>query len=95
MEFQNFAMQSYNKKKEKQLHYFDTPHSVCFVEGLHDQAHYPWSHKVQRWLQLPSTALNIEDEICISTVIDNAKTLYQQTLHHAGNNVGRYRQMLQ
>ena len=28
-------------------------------------------------------------------VIDNAKTLYQQTFHQAGHNVGRYRQMLQ
>ena len=48
--------------------------------------------------ELQSTALNIEDasyEICISTVIDNAKTLYQQTFHQAGHNVGRYRQMLQ
>ena len=46
----------------------------AFVEGLHNQAHCFWSHKVQTWLQLQSTALNIEDEICISTVIDNAKT---------------------
>ena len=47
-----------------------------FVEGLHDQAYCFWSHKVQTWLQLQSTALNIVDEICVSTVIDNAKTLY-------------------
>ena len=67
----------------------------AFVEGLHDKAHCFWSHKVQTWLQLQSTALNIEDEICISMVIDNAKTLYQQTFHQAGHNVGRYRQMLQ
>ena len=65
------------------------------VKGLHDQAHCAWSHKVQTWLQLQSTALNIEDEICISTVIDNAKNLYRQTFHQAGHNLGRYRQMLQ
>ena len=34
----------------------------AFVEGLHDQAYCFWSHKVQTWLQLQSTALNIEDE---------------------------------
>ena len=34
----------------------------AFVEGLHDQAYRFWSHGVQRWLQLQSTALNIEDE---------------------------------
>ena len=28
-------------------------------------------------------------------VMDNAKTLYQQTFHQAGRNEGRYRQMLQ
>ena len=50
---------------------------------------------VQTWLQLQFTALNIEDEICVCTVIDNAKTLYRQTFHQAGHSVGRYRQMLQ
>ena len=44
----------------------------AFVKGLHDQAYCFWSHKVQTWLQLQSTALNIEDEICVGTVIDNA-----------------------
>ena len=39
----------------------------AFAEGLHDQAHCFWNRKVQTWLQLQSTALNIEDEICIST----------------------------
>ena len=39
--------------------------------------------------------LNIEDEICVSTVIDNAKTLYRQAFHQAGHHVGRYWQMLQ
>ena len=48
----------------------------AFVEGLHDQAYCFWSHKVPTWLQLQSTALNIDDEICVSTVVDNAKTLY-------------------
>ena len=64
----------------------------AFVEGLHDQAHCFWSHKVQTWLQLQSTPLNIEDEICISTVIDNANPL---PTDQAGHNAGRYRQMLQ
>ena len=56
-----------------------------------------WSHHdgVQRWLQLQSTALNIEDEICVSTVIDNAKALYRQAFHQADHSVGRYRQMRQ
>ena len=67
----------------------------AFVEGLHDQAYHFWSHGVQRWLQLQSTALNIEDEICVSTVIDNAKALYRQAFHQADHSVGRYRQMLQ
>ena len=57
--------------------------------------HTVWSHKVQTWLQLQSSGLNIEDEKCVSTVIDNAKTLYQQTFHQAGHGIGRYRQMLQ
>ena len=70
----------------------------AFVEGLHDQAYCFWSHKVQTWLQLQSTALNIEDEICVTyacTVIDNAETLYRQAFHQAGHHVGRYWQMLQ
>ena len=67
----------------------------AFVEGLHDQAYCFWSHKVQTWLQLQSTAFNIEDEICVSTAVDNAKTLYRQTFHQAGHSVGRYQQMLQ
>ena len=66
-----------------------------FVEGLHDQAYCFWSHKVQTWLQLQSTAFSIEDEICVSTVVDNAKTLYRQTFHQAGHSVDRYQQMLQ
>ena len=60
----------------------------AFVEGLHDQPYCFWSHKVQTWLQLQSTALNIEDEICVSTVIDNAKTLYRQDFNQAGHSVG-------
>ena len=52
-----------------------------------------WSHKVQTWLQLQPTAFNIEDEICVSTVVDNAKTLYRQTFHQAGHSVDRYQQM--
>ena len=67
----------------------------AFVEGLHDQAYCFWSHRVQTWLQLQSTAWNIEDEICVSTVIDNAKTLYRQAFHLADHDVRRYRQMLQ
>ena len=67
----------------------------AFVEGLHDQAYCFWSHKIQTWLQQQSTALNVEDEICVSTVIDNAKTLYRQDFNQAGHSVGRYRQMLQ
>ena len=31
----------------------------AFVEGLHDQAYHFWSHGVQRWLQLQSTALRM------------------------------------
>ena len=65
------------------------------MEGLHDQAYHFWSHGVQRWLQLQSTALNIEDDICVSTVIDNAKALHRQAFHQADHSVGRYRQMLQ
>ena len=38
----------------------------ALVEDLHDQAYCFWSHKVQTWLQLQSTALNIEDEIFVS-----------------------------
>ena len=71
-------------------------HTTCaFVEGLHDQAYCFWSHKVQTWLQQQSTALSIEDEICVSTVIDNAKTLYRQDFDQAGHSVGRYWQMSQ
>ena len=44
---------------------------------------------------LQSTTLNIKDEICVSTVIDNAKNLYRRALHLADHNVGRYCQMLQ
>ena len=46
----------------------------AFVEGLHDQAYCFESHKLQTWLQLQSTALNIEleDETFVNTVIDNA-----------------------
>ena len=66
---------------------------MCFVEGLHDQAYCFWSRGVQRWLQLQSTAL--KDQICVSTVIDNAKALYRQAFHQADHSVGRYRQMLQ
>ena len=43
------------------------------LEGLHDLSFHFWSHDVQKWLQLQSTSLNIEDEIGASTVIDNAK----------------------
>ena len=47
----------------------------AFVEGLHNQAYaYCFSsHRVQTWILLQSTALHIEDEICVSMVIDNAK----------------------
>ena len=78
----------------------DLPDDECliqcaFVKGLHDQAYCFWSHRVQTWLQLQSTALNIEDEICVSTVIDNAKNLYRLAFHLADHNVGRCWQMLQ
>ena len=62
---------------------------------MQKQGYCFWSHKVQTWLQLQFIALNVEDEICVSTVIDNAKTLYRQAFHQAGHNLGRYRQMLQ
>ena len=54
-------------------------------------------HDGQKWLQLQSTTLNIEDEIGDSTVIDNAKTLNRQTLlsTFTWNSVSRYWQMLQ
>ena len=46
--------------------------------------------------QVQSTALHIEDEISVSTVIDNFKAFYQQELHQVNlNSVGRFRQMLQ
>ena len=68
----------------------------AFVEGLHDPSYRFWSHDVQKWLQMQSTALHIEDEISVSTVIDNSKAFYQQELHQVNlNSVGRYRQMLQ
>ena len=46
------------------------------VEGLHDPSYRFWSHDVQKWLQVQSTALNIEDEINVSAVIDSAKAFY-------------------
>ena len=69
----------------------------AFVEGLHNLSYHFWSHDAQKWLQLQSTALDIEDEAGVSTVIDNAKTLYRQALLSTGtgNSVSRYRQMLQ
>ena len=67
----------------------------AFVKGLHDQAYHFWSHSVQRWLQLQSTALNIDDEICVSKFTDNAKALYQQAFHQVDHSIGRYWQMLQ
>ena len=73
---------------------------MCFCRGAdlsYDLSYSFWSHDVQKWLQLKSTASNIEDEIGVSTVIDNAKTLYRQALSggDTGNSVSRYRQMLQ
>ena len=61
----------------------------AFVGGLHAQAYCFWSLAVQTWLQLQSTALNIEDGICVSTVImiDNAKNLYRQAFHLADHKV--------
>ena len=53
----------------------------AFVEGLHDPSYRFWSHDVQKWLQVQATALNIEDDINVSTVIDNAKAFYVQELH--------------
>ena len=50
--------------------------------------------KKKNFTRIPQPT-NIKDEICISTVIDNAKTLYQQTFHQAGHNVGRYWHVLQ
>ena len=64
-------------------------HFFCMIR------HTVSGHKVQTWLQQQSTALSIEDEICVSTVIDNAKTLYRQDFNQAGHSVGRYQQMLQ
>ena len=49
-------------------------------------------HRVQTWLHLQSTALSIEDEICVSK--DNAKILYHQAFHLADHHIGRYWQML-
>ena len=73
----------------------ERPIQFSFVQGLHDQAYCFWSHRVQTWLQLQSTALDIEDEISVSTVIDNAKNLYRQAFHLADVKIGRYWQMLQ
>ena len=66
----------------------------AFVEGMHDKAYRFWNHGVQKWLQTQSAALNIEDEICASTVIDNAKALHRQAFHQVDHSVGRYQQML-
>ena len=52
----------------------------AFAEGLHDLSYRFWSHDVQTWHQLQSTALNIEDEAGVSAVNDNTKTLYRQPL---------------
>ena len=51
----------------------------------------------QNGSKLQPTALNIEDEIGISTVSYNAQTLYRQILLSTGtgNGVSRYWQMLQ
>ena len=73
----------------------DCLNQSAFVEVLHDQAYCFWSHRVQTQLQLQSTALNIEDEICVSTIIDNAKNLYGQAFHLADHEVGRNWQILQ
>ena len=68
----------------------------AFVEGLHDPLYHFWSHDVQKWLQLQSSAQSIEDDICVSTTIDNAKALYRQALHQSSlNSVDRYCQMVQ
>ena len=91
------AANSSISQPHQQFVWWWTPYSVCFCRG------FAWPgtlfrnsiHKVQTWLQLQSTTLNIEDEICVSTVIDSAKTLYRQAFHQGGHIVGRYRQMLQ
>ena len=44
---------------------------------------------------MQSKALNIEDEICVSTVIDDAKALYRQAFDQVDHSVRRYQQMLQ
>ena len=67
----------------------------AFVAGMHDKAYCFWSHGVQKWLQTQAKALNIEDEICVSTVIDDAKALYLQAFDQVDHSVGRYQQMLQ
>lgn len=47
-------------------------------------------------IQLQSTALSIEEEIHVSTVIDHAKALYGQALHQVSlNSVDRCWQMVQ
>lgn len=45
----------------------------AFVGGLHDLSYHFWSHDVQKWLQLQSTALNIEDETGVSTALTMPK----------------------
>ena len=46
----------------------------AFVEGLHDQAYCFWSHSVQTWLQLQSTALRMR--YVFSTVIQPYQSTY-------------------
>ena len=68
----------------------------AFVEGLHDTSHQFWSHKVQTWLQAQSTALHLEDDLSVSTIINNAKLLYQQTWHQSSSaSVARHQQLHQ
>ena len=45
----------------------------------------------EEFYKLPSTALNIEDEIGVSSVTDNAKTLYRQTLLSTGTGTVLFR----
>ena len=77
------------------------PLTLSLVAADPDLSFHFWSHDVQKfkWLRLQSTgtSLNIEDEIGVSTVIDNAKALYRQVLLGPGisNSVSRYREMLQ
>ena len=46
-------------KRIKNLHDAERLVQCAFVEGLHDQAYCFWSHSVQTWLQLQSTALRM------------------------------------